>query len=537
MGAKDTNGVIASYGTGAVRHDHSKNFRDDGKRFDFSINSSSQYVSCEIYGYFALSNPPDDEVSGKMGGGRHSGSSDSRCFDMGIDCRNGDTRYRIESPHNDYSSGVSGGKGVGMSSNFIGYKFVKRNMGSGSATKVSIEIWQDTGNNQSTPSNQWKKVASWTLGDPNFASSSPPFYTPPSDHQETIRIDGPGGNPNLQYKWIGLREILPTDVEGGAVPGGGTTTPPPTGGTPPVIDKGVDLGTIPFVALDLNGDGVVEGYDGNRDGRTDGFDTNGDGVIDAIDVYGTGRANAFDTDGDGITDAYDTNGDGVIDKRGGGPGLNTSGPGGINSPDGSSAPPAVIYVTKQLQVLWAIDSINIDACSSSSPFETKDFQEIFKADGDNLWSDSLNYRKTGIAVQTATVAGKEQKSVFIGKRIRKVQIFMKKFGLSTITGLIYCRIRSANGTIVEEFQNTVDASSIDNDGDDYTFTHTAPQHDIEKNDIIYIEYPDGGDPNNYLRIKLAASDKADGSLSCLATDDGANTIKNIDKDLAAIVYI
>lgn len=533
MGAKDTNGVVATYGTGAERHDHSKNFRDDGKRFDFSINSSSQYVSCEIYGYFALSNPPDDEVSGKMGGGRHSGNSDSRCFDMGIDCRNGNTRYRIESPHNSYSSGTSGGKGVGMSSNYIGYKFVKRNIGSGGATKVSIEIWQDTGNNQSAPSNQWKKVASWLLGDPNFSSSSPPFYTPPSDHQETIRIDGPSGLPSLGWKWIGLREILPSDVEGGAVPGGDGGG----GGVPPVIDKGVDLGTIAFVPLDLNGDGLVEGYDGNRDGRTDGYDTNNDGIIDAIDVYGTGRANAFDTDGDGITDAYDTNGDGVIDKRGGGPGLNTSGPGGINSPDGSNQPPAVIYVTKKLQILWAIDSINVDACSSTSPFETKDLQEIYNAAGDELFADTLNYRKIGIACQVNKVNNVELKSVFIGKRIRKVQVFIKKFGLSTVNGLLYCRIRSPNGTIVEEFQNTIDSANITNTGANYVFNHAAPMHDIEVNDIIYIEFPSGGNPTDYLRVKLCATDKSDGALSCLATDDGANTIKNIDKDLGGIVYI
>ena len=536
MGAKDTNGVIATYGTGAVRHDHSKNFRDDGKRFDFSINSSSQYVSCEIYGYFALSNPPDDEVSGKMGGGRHSGNSDSRCYDMGIDCRTGDTRYRIESPHNDYSSGVSGGKGVGMSSNFIGYKFVKRNVGSGAATKVSIEIWQDTGNNQSTPSNQWKKVASWLLGDPNFATSSPPFYIPPSDHQETIRIDGPGGNPNLQYKWIGLREILSTDVEGGAVPGGGgTPTPTPTPGTsPPVIDAGVDLGTIPFVGLDLNGDGVTEGYDGNRDGKADGYDTNNDGIIDAIDVYGTGRANAFDTDGDGITDAYDTNGDGVIDKRGGGPGLNTSGPGGINSPDGSSSVPSVTYVTKKFKLMWAIDMVNVDACSINSPFETKDPQEIYTADADNFYSDSLNYRKTGIAVLEST--DKKQKSVFVGKRIRQVEVVFKKFGIGLLTGLIYCRIRSSNGTIVEQFQNTVDSATLTNVDVVKTFTHNAPQHDIEVGDVIYIEFPEGGDPNNYLRTKITNSDKADGPLSCLTTDDGNQTLKNINKDLAGKVW-
>jgi hypothetical protein len=465
-----------------------------------------------------------------MGGGRHSGSSDSRCFDMGIDCRTGDTRYRIESPHNDYSSGVSGGKGVGMSSNFIGYKFVKRNVGTGSATKVSIEIWQDTGNNQSTPSNQWKKVASWLLGDPGFASSSPPFYIPPSDHQETIRIDGPGGNPNLQYKWIGLREILPTDVEGGAVPGGGTPTPTPDPSTPPaVVDNGVDLGTITFVPLDLNGDGVVEAYDGNRDGRADGYDTNNDGIIDALDVYGTGKPNAWDTDGDGITDAYDTNGDGVIDKRGGGPGLNTSGPGGINSPDGSTAPPAPNYVTRKLTVMWAIDTINIDACSISSPFEDKDLQLIYEAAPDNIYADTSNYRKVGIMANLST-------SVLIGKRIRRVECTMKKFGVGTITGLIYCRIRSANGTIVEQFSNTVDSASLTNVDSVQTFNITTPNHTIEAKDVLYIEYPDGGDPGNYVRIKITNTDKADSAATCLVTDDGAKTIANVDKDAGIKVY-
>lgn len=461
-----------------------------------------------------------------MGGGKHSGSNQVKCYDMGIDLRNGNSRYRTENPHPDYQEGASGGKGKPMGSQFVGYLFVKRNL----SGAVLLEIWQDTGNNEgTTPANQWTKVSSWRV-------TSPLWQTPGNDHQETIRIDGPGGVPNLRFKWLGLREIVSGDSEtaGGTGTGGGGGG----GGTPPpVIDKGVELGSIAFIPLDLNGDGVIEGYDGNRDGRTDGYDTNNDGVIDAIDVYGTGRPNAFDTDGDGITDAYDTNGDGVIDKRGGGPGLNTSGPGGINSPDGSSQPPAVIYVSRKLPVIWAIDSINIDACSSTSPFETKELQEVFNAAGDNLFSDTLNYRKVGIACQIAIIDGKEQKSVFIGKRVRRVEVFMKKFGLSTITGLIYCRIRSSNGTIVEEFQNTVDASAIDNTGDTYQFNHAAPSRTIEKDDIIYIEYPEGGDPNNYVRIQLAATDKADGSLSCLASDDGANTIRNIDKDLAAKVYI
>jgi hypothetical protein len=519
MGKKDSNGVLSRYATGPERHDHSKNFRDDGKRFDFSIGSSA-YASCELYGYFACDSPPDDEVSGKMGGGKHSGSNAVKCYDIGIDCRNGDTRYRTENPHPDYHEGASGGKGSPMSSKFVGYCFVKRNV----SGAVLLEVHQDTGNNESTPSNQWKKVASWRV-------TSPLWQTPGSDHTETIRIDGPGGVPSLRYKWIGVMQIENGDTETpGTDTGGGTTTPPPSSTPPPVVDQGVDLGTISFVPLDLNGDGVVEGYDGNRDGRTDGYDTNNDGIIDALDVYGTGRANAFDTDGDGITDAYDTNGDGVIDKRGGGPGLNTSGPGGINSPDGSTAPPAPNYVTKKLAVMWAIDTINQDACSISSPFETKDLQIIYEAAPDNIYADTLNYRKVGVIANLAS-------SVLIGKRVRKVECVLKKFGVGTINGFIYCRIRSANGTIVEQSPETFDVAGLTNVDTTVPFNIPNPQHSIEAKDCLFLEYPEGGDPGNYVRIKVTLGDKADTAATCLVTDDNAHLIMNVDKDAGIKVYI
>lgn len=476
-------------------------------------------MSCELYGYFAMDNPPDDEVSGKMGGGKHSGSNQVKCYDIGVDCRNGNTRYRTENPHPNYQSGASGGKGSALNSNFQGYLFVKRNV----SGAVLLEFWQDSGNNEgSTPSNQWRKISSWRV-------TSPLWQTPDSDHQETIRIDGPNGVNSLRYKWIGLREILSGDSE---TPGVGGGTGGGTGGsTPPVIEQGVDLGTISFVPLDLNGDGVIEGYDGNRDGRADGFDTNNDGVIDAIDVYGTGRPNAFDTDGDGVTDSYDTDGDGVIDKRGGGPGLNTSGPGGINSPDGSSPPPAPNYVTKKLTVMWAIDVINQDACSINSPFEDKEPQDIYTVPADNIYVDTINYRKCGVIANL-------ESSVLIGKRIRRVDIIMKKFGTTaTLSGLIYCRIRDANGTIVEQFSNTVDSSILNNEDSNHTFLQPSPQRTVQLKDILYIEYPEGGSPDNYVRIKISNTDKADGASSCLSTDDGAKTITNVDKDPAYTIYI
>ncbi|MCD6036165.1 MAG: hypothetical protein K0S67_49, partial [Nitrososphaeraceae archaeon] len=128
-------------------------------------------------------------------------------------------------------------------------------------------------------------------------------------------------------------------------------------------------------------------------------------------------------------------------------------------------------------------------------------------------------------------------SVLIGKRIRRVDVTMKKFGVGTVSGLIYCRIRDINGLIVEQFSNTVDSAALTNTDSAHSFTIATPNRTIEAKDVIYVEYPDGGDPANYVRIKISNTDKSDGPSSCLATDDGAKTIVNVDKDPGFKIYI
>jgi hypothetical protein len=184
--------------------------------------------------------------------------------------------------------------------------------------------------------------------------------------------------------------------------------------------------------------------------------------------------------------------------------------------------------------MWAIDSITEDACSISSPFEDKDLQLIFEAPADNIYADTSNYRKVGVIANLAT-------SVLIGKRIRRVECTMKKFGVGTITGLIYCRIRSANGTIVEQLSYLgnagYDSANLTNSDATIQFNITTPNRTIEAKDVVYLEYPDGGDPGNYVRVKMTLTDKADTAATCLATDDGAKTITNVDKDCAFKIYI
>lgn len=198
-------GVKLAYETtGNIDYEPNQNFRPDGKRFDFSINGP-KYTNSELIGYFRFNDGkgPDDEVSGKMGGGKHSDGSYPKVYDMGVDINSGKARYRTEDKHPDYESATASdnasGKGIPVSDKFVGYRFVKKNAVDGKSIK--LQIWQDVGNNESTtPANEWKLVSDWDVKDPLWLN-------PNDTHQETIRIDGPGGVKNLEWKWMALSEI------------------------------------------------------------------------------------------------------------------------------------------------------------------------------------------------------------------------------------------------------------------------------------------------------------------------------------------
>jgi hypothetical protein len=198
-------GVKLAYETtGKIEYEPRQNFRGDGKRFDFSINGP-EYTNSELIGYFRFNDGkgPDDEVSGKMGGGKHSEGSHPKVYDMGVKIKDGKARYRTEDKHPDYEAATAkdnaSGKGIPVSDKFVGYRFVKKNAADGKSVK--LQIWQDGGNNESTtPANEWKLVSDWDVKDPLWLN-------PGSDHQETIRIDGPGGVKNLEWKWLALSEI------------------------------------------------------------------------------------------------------------------------------------------------------------------------------------------------------------------------------------------------------------------------------------------------------------------------------------------
>lgn len=92
--------------------------------------------------------------------------------------------------------------------------------------------------------------------------------------------------------------------------------------TPAPGDGDGDDSTTMWVAVDTDGDGVV-----------DGIDTNGDGIAD---IVGT----PIDSDGDGVIDSLDTNGDGIPDVALPGfmlPGSDTGGVGNLGTGGGTQS--------------------------------------------------------------------------------------------------------------------------------------------------------------------------------------------------------
>ncbi len=171
------------------------NFRDDGKRFDMKVGEWSQ---SEAQGYFRFTKDPvDDEVSIKWSVVPHSGSNHVRCYDSGVSIKDGKARLRWEDPHPNYSNALGSGKGEPLpAGKWIGYKGTKTVSGD----SVTIKLYQDTGDNETAPSNQWKEIFSHT--DTKYKEIGPHPYV-------TLRIDDPAkkGQKNLEGRWISVAKI------------------------------------------------------------------------------------------------------------------------------------------------------------------------------------------------------------------------------------------------------------------------------------------------------------------------------------------
>ena len=414
---------MSIYGTGQVRYDFSLNDRSDGTRWDFTNcggGLSSPFASNELTCYVADSSPPDDETSFKQGGGKHSDGSSPKTYDIGIDMRNGSTRYRTEEDHPEYSDSVSGGKAKPHGSAFVGYKAVKYNQ----SGHVLLEVYHDTGNNESTPSNQWSKVSSWKVTNPNWQA-------PPSDHQNTIRSDGIDSS--YKIKWISLRGIVTGDTQGSV--GGGT------GG-----GSGGGFGTGP----------------GSGGGQVPGSPTGGTGG-----GYGT-------IPGGGSSGGGTSSGDGS-----GGTGSGVVTPVPVEKP--------ILFEQKRVMFRWNINHISGDACGVGKNPETLPLRNIYQVQGDNIYVEGKNYSRCGIYIAKNTPTNDKEKSMFIDKFLRYWEVTIKKFGVNTLNGLILFRIRDKFLNVVQEI-GSVSANALTGNDQQFFFNIPYNQRATQLGDHFSIEY-------------------------------------------------
>lgn len=471
MGIADKYGVLSTYATGPINYNFNLN-PNDGMRWDFGSlggGLNSPYASNELICYAACDSPPDDELSFKQGGGRHSDGSHPKCYDIGIDNRNGSTRYRTEDAHPEYDAGASGGKAQPITSKWTGYKAVKYNFGS----YVLLEVYDDVGNNEATPANNWRKVSSWKVTSPNW-------QTPPSDHVATIRADKIDESlKDYKLKWISLRGIVTGDTQTGGTGTGGT------GGT-----------------------GAGGGIGGGT-GGTGGGSTPGSGYGGVGGGYGSVGGGTSSGDGSGGT------GSGVV------------------TPLPQEKP--ILFEQKRVMFRWNINHISGDACGIGKNPETLPLRHIYQVQGDNIYVEGKNYSRCGIYIAKNNPNKEEERSMFIDKFLRYWEVTLKKYGDNTLTGLVNFRIRDKYWNIVQEI-GSVSANSLTGNDQQYFFTIPNNQRQTQLGDHFSIEYM-GNKQTDYLKVLVTSGDKMDGANTVLFVYDNVKYTYDPLADLAGVASV
>jgi hypothetical protein len=202
-GGKDPNGVQMLYAnTGQFK----TNWVKDGGRPAWDL--ADPPINMEMTGYFKGGG--NDDVSAKIRGGRHGnsdpGTQGGCCYDLHAPTKGGEPTMEIECPHNDYEDVEAlepENESIGDSS-WRGYKAIVWNKGN----TVHIEMWEDKGDNDTTPGNEWVKL--FEIDDTGNLTRNQPQNKPFLDHhlasgkpQCTWRIDVNG----TQAKWMSVVEL------------------------------------------------------------------------------------------------------------------------------------------------------------------------------------------------------------------------------------------------------------------------------------------------------------------------------------------
>jgi hypothetical protein len=305
--------------------------------------------------------------------------------------------------------------------------------------------------------------------------SSPNWQNPPSDHVATIRADKIDEDlKDYKIKWISLRGILKTDTE---------TSTPGTGG-----GGGGGTTTPPPPPVNVPPDSTPGGTGGG---------------------YGSGGGGTGSGDGSGGTGS------------------------GVATPLPQEK--QILFEQKRIMFRWNINHISGDACGVGKNPETLPLRNIYSVGGDNIYVEGKNYSRCGIYVAKNNPTNVLEKSMFMEHYLRYWKVTMKKYGTSTLPGLIYFRIRDKLLNIVQEIGSVAASSLLGND-QDYSFNIPTNLRRTELGDHFSIEY-DGNKQDAYLKVLVTYGDKIDAANTVLFVFDNSKYIYDPTSDLAGVAAI
>lgn len=447
---------MAEIGPDGVRYLYANNgnfvtsFNDRGARNDFS----NPPLNMEATGYFSGTG---DDIAPKIRGGRHtdSASCDGCCYIPAFR-GSGGIHYRVECPHPSYHD--CSGQTEGNSQAFSGFKGAKVVVWNTSNNCVHIELWQDSTGN--APGN-WTKVFQDEdcNGKCGMGCGGGPLLRPRgSSNQFTWRNDG-----NPQKKWLHLVEIQP----------GGAASPGTPGGVPP--------GSVP---------GGAPGGDPN-DGMGGGTGTGA--------FASAGNGCAFAQAGSVIAQAGKCGGTGddLLPDVGSGEGVG-----------GATEPKPIVTVYKDLALLYNIRVDLFDNCTIQGDPNVTNYEEIYSVspvEGEYKAIFQNGIQFIGVKLHASS-------SLLYHKKIRKVDVTMKRSEAVALTGDLKMEIRNRNGTLMEEFDTVFDPATIDLNDTTYSFFHNNNNYKLEAGDMILLSYTNGGDTTNNILVANAATgaDSIDG---------------------------
>ena len=129
------------------------------------------------------------------------------------------------------------------------------------------------------------------------------------------------------------------------------------------------------------------------------------------------------------------------------------------------------------------------------------------------------------------------KSVLIGKKIRRVTIFLKKF--AGAVGTATCNIRRGRDNTIITQMGSIDVSTLLTTEKLVTFENLNNTHRMTKDDKITLDYSEGS-ANAHILIGINQSDFWDGNRTCLVfrePNPSSHYVEHLTFDLAGTFYV